>query len=435
MTLSRVLATAALAVTAGACASAGGLPAAPDAADIPFLEASVAADPGDVDAGTSLAAGYRAAGRYDDARRLVDRLLEGAPEDPGLLAMSGLLAEDAGDFRAARAAYQAVVDGGRGGDLTEEVRRRLELVRRAELQAEVRAALDREEVVAQTPPDPAAVGVFPFLYAGDDPDWEPLALALPEMLSTDLSVTGRLRVLERLHVQALLDELALGESGRVDPATAARSGRLLGSGNIVQGTLRIEGGTRVGVDAAVVGVGEPGDPRVDPLTAEDAIERLFAMEKQLALDLHEELGVQLTPAERERINERQTESVQALLEFGRGIAAENAGDFAQARRHFTDAVSIDPDFSMARSRGQEVARLSGLTTTATSDQISAIASRVATQRQAVNLLRNAPGGLRTRVLQSLAPDTRSVIAEVLGQDRVGQTVLLELIFRVPGGGP
>jgi TolB-like protein len=266
-----------VALSAAVCASAGTLPPVPAPAELPDLEAAVVEDPGDVLSGLRLASGYRAAGRIAEAGAFVDHLLEGSPEDPGLLVMSGLIREDAGDLAGARLAYDAVLAGGRAGAMEAEVRGRREVVRRAELRAEVAGALAREDAAAQAAPDAATVGVFPFLYEGDDPDWEPLALAIPEMLATDLAVTGRLRVLERLHVQALLDELALGESGRVDESTAARSGRLLGAANIVQGRFRIEGSTRIGVDAAVVAVRTPGLGRVDPLSGENAIERLFTL--------------------------------------------------------------------------------------------------------------------------------------------------------------
>lgn len=431
MIRARLLTTSLLAVAVGACAGPGVLVTPPAPEEIPRLEAAWAGDRGDVATGLRLAAAYRGAERGDDARAVVTELGEAAPDEPGVLVMSGLLAEDVPDWTSARVAYQQSLSAGAAGPLRAEVERRLEVVRREELYAGVRTALLREDEVARTSPDPATVGVFPFLYMGDDPEWEPLALALPEMLTTDLGVTGRLRVLERIHVQALLDEMALGESGRVDEATAARSGRLLGSGNIVQGSLRVDAGTRVGVDAAVVEVGAPGQARVDPLSDEDRVEQLFALEKRLAIALHGELGIQLTPAERERINERQTESVQALLEFGRGIAAENAGDYGQARQHFDAAGRIDPGFQLAQTRGRSAARLADAATVAVAGAAS-LAQSVATQRQAVNLIRNAPSGVRQRVLSNLSDSKRAVLAEVLGQDRIGQTVLLELIFRSPG---
>lgn len=421
-------------VTAG-CASPATLPPPAPPAEIPALEARVADDPADVDAGLRLAVAYRAVERVDEARTVVDTLLVSFPEDPGLLLMSGILAEDAGDLARARATYVSALEGGVSGGLRDEVERRLETVRRAELRAEVRAALAREQELSQQAPPPATVAVFPFLYDGSDPAWEPLALALPEMLATDLSVTGRLQVLERVRIQALIDEIVLGLSGRVAEETAARAGRLLGSRNVVQGRFRVDGGTRIGLDAAVVEVGLPGQVEVDPLSDQDAIEQLFALEKRIALSLHEEMGIQLTPAERARINERQTESVQALLELGRGIAAENAGDFPQARQHYQAAVDIDPGFALARNRAQSVARLAGTVDVATAANLAGRARQLALQRDAVRLLRNAPDGARARILSNLSPQQRAVLAEVLGQDRLGQVILLELVFTPPGGTP
>jgi tetratricopeptide (TPR) repeat protein len=435
MTASRALLTAAVVAAGAGCATSGTLPPAPSPAEIPALEAAFASDPGDIDAGLRLAAGYRAGDRIAEARSVVDGLLETLPGDPGLLLMSGALAEDAGEPARAREAYQAALDGGVSGALRDEVERRLETARRAELRAEVRSALAREGELTQREPPPGTVAVFPFLYEGTDPTWEPLSLALPEMLATDLSVTGRLQVLERVRVQALIDEMVLGVSGRVVEETAARTGRLLGSRNVVQGRFRVEGGERIGLDAAVVEVGAPGSVQVDPLSDSDAIDQLFAMEKRLALDLHAEMGVQLTPAERERINERQTESVQALLELGRGIAAENAGDFSQASQHYDAALAIDPGFALASAHAASVGRLAGPLDAALGSGLAGRARRLALQRDAVRLLRTAPAGVRGRILADLSPQQRAVLAEVLGQDRVGQVILLELVFTVPGGTP
>jgi Tfp pilus assembly protein PilF len=432
MRRTRLLVTLAALVGSIGCASSG-LPAPPTPEEIPALEGRVRSDPGDVGAAVALAAGYREAGRVEDARAVLAGARESAPEDGGVVVMLGLLAEDAGAWGEARAAYVEALAIGLAGALEPEVQRRLEVVRREELRARVAASLAREDELAASVPDGDVVGVFPFLFDGADPEWEPLAWALPEMLSTDLAVTGRLRVVERLHVQALLDELALGESGRVSRETAARSGRLLGSGTIVQGRLRLDAGQRVGVDAAVVEVGAPGAQQVSPLTDEAGVEQVLEMEKRIALSIHAELGIELTPAERERITERQTESIQALLAFGRGIEAESRGNFSDAERHFRNAVSIDPDFSLAAARGAGAARMVGVDMVAASQQVAAMARQITTKRQAVQLLQNAPPDLRDRVLQALGVQKRSIVQEVTGQDRIGQTILLELLFRAPGG--
>lgn len=417
-----------------ACATTGSQLAVPSPAEIPGLEARVAEDPQDVETALYLASGYREAGRTDEARELVVALSEYAPDDPGLLVMQGILAEDAGEYSAAVSSYQAFMATGTEGPLRDEVGRRLELARIEALRADVRSALAREEALADMEPDPATVGIFPFVFEGTDPEYEPLALALPELLATDLGITGRLTLIERTKIQTLLDELQLGESGRVESATAARSGRLLGSGHIVQGRFRMEQGTRVDVDASVVTVGRPGQELADPLVAQDEVERFFEMEKQLAFAIYDELGIQLTPAERELVNERQTESIEALLAFGRGLAAADAGDFGQARQHFADAAALDPSFALARARlGQATALSLPAPVLQAASLLARRVHRVGSRQEAVRLLTNAPASIRERVLANLGAKQRAILAELLGQDRVGQVILLELVFRGPGG--
>lgn len=420
---------------AAACAPSGlAGPPPPSPPEIPALESGLAEDPGDVETGLYLAAGYREAGRVDDARDLVAALTEYAPDDPGLLVMEGVLAEDVGDYDGAVDAYGRFMESGTEGPLRDEVERRLELARREALGADVRVALSREAALVQTDPDPATVGVFPFVFEGSDPEYEPLALALPELLATDLGVTGRLNLVERTKVQALIDELQLAESGRVEAETAARSGRLLGSGHIVQGRFRMEQGTRVDVAAALVTVGEPGQELADPLTAQDQIDRLFEMEKRLAFALYEELGVQLTAAERELVNERHTESIEALLAYGRGLAAVDAGDFGQARQHFAQAVALDPSFALARAMLNQTAALSlPVPPVRAVSLLGRRVHRVGSRQEAVRLLTDAPAAIRERVLAHLGARRRAILAEILGQDRVGQVILLELVFQGPGG--
>lgn len=390
------------------------------------------ADPTDLEAGLRLAAAYRGAGQPARASATVAVLADHHPDDLGVMVLRGLIAEDAEDYATARASYQAALDADPGAELRAQVEQRLALVRRAELRAEVRAALAREAELAETTPDPSRVGVFPFVYEGADRQWEPLAAALAQLLATDLGVTGRITIVERLQVQALLRELELAETDRVQPGTAARGGRLLGSGHVVQGRVRVDDGDRIDVDVAVVEVLEPGSEQVDPVTARDAMDRLFDLEKQIALDVHAELGIQLTPAERERINERQTESIEALLAFGRGLQALYVGDFQQAEQSFAEAEEIDPSFGLASVERVEAQAVVAAPPAPPAD-LSSVTQQLAQQRQAVQQVQSTgPIPSPSQVLTTLGAPERSVLAEVTGQDRVGQVTLLSLILRPPG---
>ena len=226
-------------MTGAACGRTGLEAPAPAAADVPRLEAAFAEDSTDLDRALVLAQGYRAQQRSTDALQLLERLRPLYPDDPGL--QLALALEDLERWSEARQLYQAYEESGPDGGVKDEVSLRVERVRNAEIEAAVADALSREAQLEAQEPSANTVGVFPFAYTGADPAWEPLSLALAELLVTDLAVTGRLDVLERVRVRRLLDEIAAGNVGATEPATAARGGRLLGAGRIVQGRYEVRG--------------------------------------------------------------------------------------------------------------------------------------------------------------------------------------------------
>ena len=335
-----------------ACVPPTTLPSAPPPDEIPRLETQVRAQPDDPALLRSLGAAQRAAGEPEEAAEHLERAAELDPADPPTRFFLALTYEDLGRPGDAITAYRGYLERAGEDASTSTIEARIRVLRRAQLQQAVQESLAREEELRRTPPEANTVAVFPFAFTGADESLRPLGRALAGMLATDLSQTDRLRVLDRMNVQMLLDEMALGESRWVDPSTAARSGHLLGARNIVQG--QIEGGLeRLALDAAVVTVTDPETGERRPLTVSDQGEELFAMETELALGIYESLGVSLTPEERERVTRRPTESIQALLAYGRGLEAVDEGNFAQAAEHFREAASLDPDFEEATEQAEE----------------------------------------------------------------------------------
>ena len=66
--------------------------------------------------------------------------------------------------------------------------------------------------------------------------WD-LGEGMAEMLATALVETGKFRVLERQQIHDVLGEQDLGASGRVDAATAAKIGKVLGARYLIYGTV------------------------------------------------------------------------------------------------------------------------------------------------------------------------------------------------------
>jgi len=331
---------------AGACAGGAG-PATVSPADLGALEAQRAQHPTDPDLNYRLGRAYYAANRLADARRAIAAVLLVQPANPAARTYLGLIYEGTEQFDSARAVYtQLLADRPPPGRRVQSLLAgRLVLITRRELQVRARLAIARESLLVHTPPDPNTVAVMPFRYTGADSTLRPLERGLAALVVTDLSRVRRLRLVERDQIQVLLDEMKLAASGRVDPATGARSGRLVGAGQVVQGQFTEVPTANFRVDASVV---RASDGQVAASgSGSDQLRALFDIEKSVVFQLLDKLGITLTPAERTAISERPTRDLQAFLLYSRGLEAQDRGDFGAAAQSFQAAAQRDPGFSAA----------------------------------------------------------------------------------------
>ncbi len=466
------------------CASTGTpTPQRPAPAEIAALEARALHDSTNTEAQLRLALAYRGQGRLRDALPVAERALQRSPDNARAALLVALTHEELGDYPNARAVYERAIRTSGSPRLRAQLESRLVLLQRRENEQFVKRTLAQETELAATPPRPRTLAVYPFGVAGADSTLAPMARALTAMLITDLSQTDRLTVLDRVVVQRLIDEMRLGESGYVDQATAARGGRLLGAERMVHGSVASDE-QLVRLEAAVISPvratppppavtapapapdargpqprparktppkplpgqkaappARPAQPppsptlpaqnaaappqiQVAPVAEADRLERLFDMEKRLALKLYSALGVELTPAERAEVTKRRTENLQALLAFGRGLQAQDRGDMDAALRFFAQASRLDPGFAPA---AQELSATRAIAT-AERSSTEQLATQVAPQSAAVTAMPPlaAPAGGAVQ---------RDPIAEVLGTEGTLTRTILELVIRRPGGAP
>ena len=229
---------------------------------------------------------------------------------------------------------------------------------RRQLTDDARQAIQQERTLGAVPGPPTTVAVLPLRFSGSDSSLRPLERGFAELLTTDLSRSSKLTVVERARIQTLLDELALQQSGRTDASTNVRAGRLLRAGRVVQGSIFQVGESQLRVDAAVLDV--PTTEVRGTARGEDEIDRLFDLEKRIALGLFDQLGVTLTVAERNAIEQRPTRSLAAFLAYSRGLTAEDDGRFEDASRFYRDAIRIDPGFGAALQRSRDAILITGV---------------------------------------------------------------------------
>jgi TolB-like protein len=332
-------------------ACAGGPPpqTTPQAENIPALEAAQQQRPRDAGLLTRLGIAYYDAKQYPRARDVLRSALVITNQDYAAHVYLGLTYEELARFDSARVAYGTATTQARDARQRDDIENRLTLLTRRELRQAAKDAVAQEAQLSTQPPTPNAVAVFPFRYVGTNEELRPLARGLTHVMITDLGKLQRLTLLERERVQALVEELALTDAGRVDPGTGARSGRMLRAARVVQGSVQdVAGKPDVRLDAAVVDA--TNSNVVATGTASDQLQQLFAIEKQVLFRLLDQMGISVTPAERRALSERPTADLQAFLAFSQGLEAEDRGDYQAAEAGYSAAVARDPNFRQARDR-------------------------------------------------------------------------------------
>src|SRR5437667_12850362 len=78
--------------------------------------------------------------------------------------------------------------------------------------------------------DKPRVGGLYYDYSNDkDDDFKTLKKGFAQMVTTDLAGNDAITVVERARMNEIVDELNLQQSNKIDPATAAKVGKLLGA--------------------------------------------------------------------------------------------------------------------------------------------------------------------------------------------------------------
>lgn len=224
--------------------------------------------------------------------------------------------------------------------------------------------LERTSASAAEPP---TVAVLYFDYEGKDADLALLKKGLAQMLISDLSGNDAIRVVERERLQAVLEELKLQATSKIDQASAVKAGKLLGARYLVLGayfdvmkTLRADARVvDVETGRVILSVGASGKP-----------EEFLLLEQKLATDLGRHFTATVPrpaappppasapattrqaspappPAPRRRPNPPRVLVVNTAIEYSRALDSLDAGDKAKAKESLKKVVKAQPDFELA----------------------------------------------------------------------------------------
>jgi len=284
-------------------------------------------------------------GHYPTASKYLIKSFKKDPQDPKTLTYLGMSLEAENKNKLALTVYKRYKKISKLSSYRKTMEMRYNLVKRNLIRVEMRELLAQEQNLTIENLSPNSVTIFPLIYLGKRPEFASLGKGLSEMIITDLSQVKGLKVIERIRLQALLEEMALGQSGMVNENTAPRLGKLLGAAKIVHGTFDVLDENNLQLDIAFWDVRNNHFP--DFTRQGDDLTNLFLLEKDLVFDLIDNMGVELTPLERDKIQHIPTKNIQAFMAYCIGLNYEDTEKFDQAAKYYQLALNIDPLFDRA----------------------------------------------------------------------------------------
>ena len=325
-------------------------------ATVKKLQTKLLENPNDADALRDLGVIYFQTSQFDKAADYLKRSSSANQGDSKTLFYYGMSLEYQGNKEAALAVYLNYAGASSLSPYRKLMEGRYQQLTRDIIQKQLQSLIAREDSLTDKKMASKTVAVFPIVYLGTDERFAALGTGLSELMISDLGQVRNLMLVERIRIEALLQELNFGASKFVDPATAPRVGRLLGSGRMVAGTFNVSGNNLLRVDVASYDV--PARKFPEPTSQSDALDNLFRMEKDLVFGVIKQMGITLTPTERAKIQLFPTKNLQAFLAYSIGLEREDVGDFRSAATYFKEATSLDPGFAQAKAKGDEADALS-----------------------------------------------------------------------------
>ena len=177
--------------------------------------------------------------------------------------------------------------------------------------------------------------VAPFQASNSQATTTGLETVLQDLLIARLSRAASVAVLDRDKINVLLKEHQLSLSGLVDPAIAAKTGKLIGADFVVLGSFNLAGG-KLQVHARVVSVATAAIIAAQEVTTPPG--ELIALGDQLGARLLE--GLQLKADKRPVLSVDLTPDVTFC--FMRGVALFMSAQYDAAQGQFLKARQLNP---------------------------------------------------------------------------------------------
>jgi TolB-like protein len=202
---------------------------------------------------------------------------------------------------------------------------------------------------------PNTLAVLYFHNRTDNKRLDPLQKGLAYMLISDLSQLEEFQLVERVKLQALVEEMDLGVSGLVDDTTAPRVGRLLGARYLVGGAIYPGKISDLSITSSILEVKK--EDLIGRPSAEGLESTIFQMEKLILFEIIDLLDIALTPEQKVKLEKPITTNINALINLCNAIDSSDRGNYSKAENYYKNALNQDPELAPALDGLKELQQL------------------------------------------------------------------------------
>ncbi len=196
----------------------------------------------------------------------------------------------------------------------------------------------------------------------DAADYNGIGKGIQDMLITDLAGNSNVTIVDRDHLQQVLQEQNLTKQGAIDPATAVRIGKLLGAQYMITGGFMSDGRGHMVLTARSINVETSaiGNPERVQQKTDDVLGMIARMSEQVTKDmklpaLDHGTGAVNTPGAN-RVGEKQPKmDIRTAMLYAKALDAKDNGDPARAAQLFRQVLDKFPDYTPAK---QNLAKVS-----------------------------------------------------------------------------
>lgn len=208
-------------------------------------------------------------------------------------------------------------------------------------------------------PDPTDRKTLAVLYFDNntgDRDYDALGRGIAAMMITDLSAVDEVQLVEREHLDELLQEMERQRTKYFDSTTAVEVGRLAGSQYVVAGSLAALK-PAIRMDTRVIRVETGQIVKTGQATGKE--DKFFDLQEELARELVDGLAIALSPEDAERLRARQEanriDRLATLNAYSQALALYDRGDYVGAAEQMRSAGG-GPNSLMLRSMSEQIGR-------------------------------------------------------------------------------